>query len=204
MAKANELLDPVITGSVLDVLEDIPSRCNLARVPPRIPVEAKRGHVRVGSETGVLEEAPGAAENGSLLKNGKGAVRELFAEDVGGVDAAEAGAQDENVVVLDESGFFLRGGHVVSMEENSMTLEGDARNQSWLCPEVLGNILVRRLWCVENMRLCSHVKRISGQTQALKLCLLEWASAAEESTKVPRFSTTGLQLAPTTDILAVS
>lgn len=69
-------------------------------VRPRVPSQAKRGHVRVGAEARVAEEAPCAAEDGAGLEDGKGAVREGFAEDVGGVDSREAGADDEDVVVF--------------------------------------------------------------------------------------------------------
>ena len=64
-------------------------------------MEAEAAHRGIGAESRKAEEVPGAADAMTGLENGEGPVRHPQAEEMRGVDARDACADDEDVVVFD-------------------------------------------------------------------------------------------------------
>ena len=77
---------------------DGPSAIALRR--PRPERVAEREHVRVRADAGVAEQVPGAADGVARLEDRVGLARGTRLDVVGGADARQAGADDEDVEVF--------------------------------------------------------------------------------------------------------
>ena len=78
---------------------DGPVGDRLLRVP-RLELEAERVHVAVGADAGIAEQVPGAADVGAPFEDQVGAVRRLDLQVIGGADAGDAGADHEDIDML--------------------------------------------------------------------------------------------------------
>ena len=107
---ADVLVDAVLRGGVLDVVEDVAARGDGALVLPRLEGVGERVHVGVGANTGVTEQIPGAAERRAAFEDRVLEVGHALGEAVTRADSGEAGADDDDVEHL--GGGFV--GHGVS------------------------------------------------------------------------------------------
>lgn len=96
-------------GRLLQIAPDFVSPRNGVGRAPWIEWEAERVQIRVGAHAGVVELRPRAAELVAGFENGVFGVWQRLLQAVGGVDAADAAADDEDVKVrVDHGG--LAGG----------------------------------------------------------------------------------------------
>ena len=76
------------------------------RADPRLEAVAEGVEVAVGADARIAVGQPGAAEALLALEHDKARVRELLGQVIGAADAGDAGADDQDVEMLDS----LRGG----------------------------------------------------------------------------------------------
>ena len=78
------------------IAERFPARDDLL-LRPRAPRETKGVEVRVGADARVAEEVPGAADAVARFEDGVRGGGEVALQAVGGVDARDTGADDDDV-----------------------------------------------------------------------------------------------------------
>jgi hypothetical protein len=100
-AETDSLGDAVLLGGLAQVFQDLRPVGDGVGVGPRLEREAERHHVGVGSDAGVAEEVPGAAQRVARLEDRPGARGAHRLQAVAGADAGEAGSDDEDVQVLE-------------------------------------------------------------------------------------------------------
>lgn len=101
VAVADQPVDAALAGGLAQVLQDVRSVGDgLAAVPGAEAVGEGR-EVGVGPDAGVAEQAPRAAELVARLQQREAALRVLLAQVVRDADAGQAGADDEDVEVLE-------------------------------------------------------------------------------------------------------
>lgn len=94
---AYALLNVKLGHRLLQVRKDVVTRRNGVARFPRIELEAQRVQVRVGAHAGVLELRPRAAELVAALEDGERRVGQLCLHAVRGIDAGDAGADDQHI-----------------------------------------------------------------------------------------------------------
>ncbi len=104
MVESNVLVDAVHARGLANIVEDGGAVGDGLGFFPRAEGIAEGEHVGVGTDAGVAEEVPGAADGGAGLEDGVGFAGAAGLQAVGGSDAREAGAHDDDVKVLDGHG----------------------------------------------------------------------------------------------------
>ena len=102
--EANVLVDAEHACGFADVVEDGRAVGNGLGFFPRAKRVAEGEHVGVGADAGVAEDVPGAADGGAGFEDGVGLAGAAGLQAVGGSDAGEAGAHDDDIEVLDGHG----------------------------------------------------------------------------------------------------
>ena len=97
VAASDVPIDARDRGRLADVgAERLPARDDLL-LRPGPPREGEGVEVRVGADAGVAEEVPGAADAVARFEDGVGGRGQGGLQPVGGVDAGDAGADDDDV-----------------------------------------------------------------------------------------------------------
>src|SRR6478609_6326288 len=107
MMKADFFVDAILDRRLPNVIEDVRPVGDRLRLRPRLERVAEREHVGVGADPGVLEEVPGPAAALAPLEDRIALAGAVGLEVDGGADAREAGADDQDVEVLDGGGHAL-------------------------------------------------------------------------------------------------
>jgi hypothetical protein len=90
--------------ALADVVQDGRAVGDRLGVLPRPEAVAQRVHVGVRAHAGIAEQIPGAAARLAAFEDGVALARAAILQVPGGADAGEAGADDQDIEVLD-SGF---------------------------------------------------------------------------------------------------
>ena len=120
MVEPDLLVDPGLGRGVADVGEDLVAVGDGLLALPGAERVAEGEHVRVGPDARVAEQVPGAADGVAGLEDGEGRPRAVGLEPVGGADARQPGADDEDVEVLD-LGDRLGDGHAAAPASLSLS-----------------------------------------------------------------------------------
>ncbi len=97
VVEVDPAVDAVLAGGLADVVEDRGAVGDGGAVAPGAERIAEGVHVRVGADTGVAEEVPGAPDRLAGFEQRVALLRRLGPEAVGRTDAGEARADDEDV-----------------------------------------------------------------------------------------------------------
>lgn len=101
MLEANVFVDTFFLGGRLQVPDDGLPVCDGPVFGPGIPPEAKGEEIGVRANTGIAEQIPSAADISPPFENGVTKGREFGLYMMSRVDSRDAGAYDDNIVLVD-------------------------------------------------------------------------------------------------------
>lgn len=97
MLEENMFVDAELGRAVLDVLHNGAAGRDGLRLIPWIPREAKGKEIRVGADSGIAKEIPGAADGVARFQHGVRVSGQLALDSIGSIDAGDASADDDDV-----------------------------------------------------------------------------------------------------------
>src|SRR6185437_11448424 len=100
MAEPDMSVYPFVAGRGCNVLADVFTGRDGARMSPGLERVAHGQHVRVRADARIAEEVPRPADAFALLQNDVALARAELLQMVSGANAGEPGADDQNVKVL--------------------------------------------------------------------------------------------------------
>src|SRR5260370_10995465 len=100
MVEADLLVDAVVECGLADVVTDPRTVCDRLRLGPRLERIAEREHVRVGTDAGIAEQIPGAADAIATLEDRVALAGAFFLQMIARANARKAGADDQDVEVF--------------------------------------------------------------------------------------------------------
>src|SRR5215469_6512226 len=97
MTEADFLVDAVLGRGLAHIVQDVRSIGNSLRFRPRLEGIAQREHVAVGTNAGIAEQVPSAADAVATLQDDEALARAFRLEVIARADTGQTGADDQNV-----------------------------------------------------------------------------------------------------------